>query len=246
MFYYDPDFPINDISQNDPAALGVSETAVPVPYYLSDVYTWAYLDPSNVDLLDRQLVVDVLLFGNGRRLGRALCAEIEPGQRVLQATHAYGTLIPELAARVGGDGFLDVIDVAPVQIEHCRRKIAGMPQARARLADATQPGPDRYDVVSCFFLLHELPDDCKRTAVDALLDQVAPGGKAVFVDYHNPRPWHPLRGVLSLVFKWLEPFAPEMWTHEIADFAARRDDFQWRTQCYFGGLYQVTTAVRTV
>ena len=35
---------------------------VHVPRYLRDVYTWAYLDPRNVRLLDREWIVDVILW----------------------------------------------------------------------------------------------------------------------------------------------------------------------------------------
>ena len=80
--------------------------------------------------------------------------------------------------------------------------------------------------------------------VDALLGSVVPGGKVVFVDYHRPHPRHPLKGVMSLIFDFLEPFAKSLWHADIADFAGARDDFAWSKQTYFGGLYQKTVALR--
>lgn len=219
--------------------------SVPVPTYLREIYGWAYLHPVNARLLDREAVVRCLLFGNSGRLRRALLAELAPGQRVLQAAHVYGRLIPDMAERLGPHGELEVIDVAPLQVDLCRRKVRDRPQVRVRLADAEQPGTGRYDVVSCFFLLHELPDAQKRTVVDALLRRLGPGGKAVFVDYHAPVAGHPLRGLMSRVFDRLEPFAAALWTAPIAAFASRRGDFEWRTRTMFGGLYQVTTATCT-
>jgi len=221
----------------------VARTSVPsIPDYLRSVYSWAYIDPRNVRLLDREAVVEFILFGNGRRLRRALLAELENGQRVLQAANVYGCLIPEMAKKIGPGGFLDVIDIVPLQAANCRRNLAGQPQARVRIADAERPGPGQYDRVSSFFLLHELPDQQRRNVVNALLDRVAPGGKAVFVDYHRPKAFHPLRWLLAGVFKWLEPFAFDLWTHEIAEFATHPARFQWRTRAFFGGLYQITTA----
>ena len=91
---------------------------------------------------------------------------------------------------------------------------------------------------------HELPDDYKRAVVDASLASLASGGKAIFVDYHRPHWAHPLRGVMSLVFDLLEPFAKKMWSREIAGFATDGRDFTWRKQTSFGGLYQMTVAHR--
>lgn len=215
-----------------------------IPPYMHEVYEWAYVNPFNVSLLDRDWVVGSILLGNSGRLERAFLEEISSGKRVLQAAHVYGSVIPDLARKIGPEGFLDVIDVVPVQAGHAREKLKGMDHVRVRIADAANPGEDFYGVVSCFFLLHELPSEKKRAVTDALLDRVGSGGKAVFVDYHNPHRIHPLRWLLAGIFAWLEPFAAEMWRHPITDFAKRADDFHWRTQTFFGGLYQITVATR--
>lgn len=39
--------------------------------------------------------------------GRALISEILTGQRVLQAAHVYGRLIPEIARKIGLTGYLE-------------------------------------------------------------------------------------------------------------------------------------------
>jgi len=215
-----------------------------IPRYLREVYSWAYLDPRNARLLDHEAVVTALLWGNSGRLRRALLAEIASGMRVMQAAHVYGRLIPEIAKAVGPEGHFDVIDVAPLQAALCRRKLRAFSHTRARIADAISPGDEAYDVVVCFFLLHELPDAYKRAVVDALLGRVSPGGKVVFVDYHAPARWHPLRGLMRLVFARLEPFAEAMWHHQIADFARDSEPYVWRTETCFGGLYQKTVASR--
>jgi len=112
------------------------------------------------------------------------------------------------------------------------------------VADAADPGEGMYDVVSCFFLLHEIPDEQKRAVVDALLARVAPGGKAVFVDYHEPAPWQPLRGVYRRLFDRLEPFAESLWHHEIPEFSSAADSFRWEKSTMFGRVYQKTVARR--
>ena len=215
-----------------------------LPDYLVKTYTWAYLRPASLLLLDNPVVLTTILWGNLPRLIRTACQEFGPGQRLLQAASTYGNLSPELAAQVGPHGRLEVIDVAPLQVAHVQRKLSEFPHARARVADATAPGPVIYDGVCCFFLLHEIPDEEKRAVVDALLQRVGPGGKVVFVDYHRMHPWHPLQAPMRLVFRWLEPFALGLVNREIRAFASDPEPFIWRKQTFFGGLYQKVVAER--
>lgn len=215
-----------------------------VPDYLQDTYSWAYLNPSALGLLDRPLVVSTILWGNYRRLQRVTFEELRPGQRVLQPACVYGDFSPNLAAFLGPRGRLDVTDVAPLQIENCRRKLSAFVNATASVRDAADHGGIEYDAVCCFFLLHEMPDHYKRRVVDALLRAVRPGGKVVFVDYNRPHWAHPLKAVMSLVFNRLEPFAKELWDKKISDYASTHEQFSWSVQTYFGGLYQKTVARR--
>lgn len=229
-----------NLSLPSPETAGVQA----VPAYLRQVYNWAYLNPLNVKLLDRELVVKVLLWGQHGRLRHAAFSEIEPGQRVYQPAHVYGDFCPSLAQHLGPTGRLEVIDVAPIQVANCRRKLRAYPWASVHCADAVQPPKGTFDVTCCYFLLHEVPDDYKRAVIDTLLDAVAPGGKAVFIDYHKPHPFHPLKIITSLVFDSLEPFAKSLWRHQIKDFASHAEHFEWRKETYFGGLFQKVVAQR--
>jgi SAM-dependent methyltransferase len=222
-----------------------SQTDCPtVPQYLEDVYTWAYLDPGNQRLLDRPVVVDVILWGNARRLMRWATAEVAPGTRCLETACVYGTFPVQLAEAVGRDGDLLIVDVAANQIAGAARKLAGHPQVRLRLADCAEPFGEQFNTVVCFFLLHEVPMEYKRRIVDNVLDAVGPGGKAVFVDYHRPHPLHPLKPITGFIFDWLEPFAKDLWHHAIRDFADRPDEFVWTQATLFGGLFQKVVAAR--
>ncbi len=227
----------------------VSAESDELPDYLKDTYTWAYLDPGNVQMLDRDWIVSLILWGNRKRLRQAVFDELAPGQSVLQSTHVYGSFIPELARFLGVDSELEVMDIAPVQVANCRRKLAGSPQNQARTeihrGDARRPSGRTYDAVISFFLLHELPGPDKRDAAHALLQSVGPGGKAVFVDYHKPHWLHPLKPVMSLIFDTLEPYAKGLWRTTIKDLAPEKaGEFTWTTETLFGGLYQKTIAVR--
>lgn len=223
----------------------LAEVAPPrLPEYMVKTYNWAYINPLCVALLDHNPVVWAILWGNRRKLMNASFSEIAPGQRVLQAAHVYGSFVAELARLVGRHGRLDVVDVVPIQVRRCRSKLAGMPHTQVRLADAAYLNGARYDVVNCYFLLHEIPDQHKRAVVNTLLAKIEPGGKVVFVDYHLPHPNHPLRGIMNLVFRWLEPYAAGLIEREIADFSDDAGSFLWRKRTYFGGLYQKVVAER--
>ncbi|MBT6094673.1 MAG: class I SAM-dependent methyltransferase [Rhodospirillaceae bacterium] len=211
---------------------------------MQDVYQWAYLDPHNARLLDKDFIVSTILLGNNRRLKRALLAEVGPGSTALQAAHVYGGLIPELARHIGHAGRLDVIDVVPLQAELCRQKLADLPQAEVFLADAAEFSGRQYDLVSCFFLLHELPDMTKHAVVDNLLSCLAEGGRAVFIDYHRPVNWHPLRPVMRMIYNLFEPFAASMWKNDICTFACDPGLYDWEKRTYFGGIYQKVVVTR--
>lgn len=229
------------------AAHSSTPCSVPVPVYLRATYRWAYLDPRTLRWLDHPAIVSAILWGNAARLMRAAVAEFGPGQRLLQAACVYGEFLPMLAERVGPQGRLDVVDVAALQVGNARRKLAASPHAAVRQADLAQPGcvmADAYDAVSCFFLLHEVPEGARRSIVDNLLAAVRPGGKIVFVDYHRPVSAHPLRPVMSLVFRWLEPYAPSLFDTEIPQRSPRAAGFEWTKSTCFGGLYQTVVGVR--
>ncbi|MBF0130898.1 MAG: class I SAM-dependent methyltransferase [Alphaproteobacteria bacterium] len=215
---------------------------VVIPDYLENVYHWAYLSPIGRAVFDHPMVVHSILWGNMHRLTRAVVDEIEPGQSVLQPACVYGGFSNHLADAVGAKGHLLVTDVAPIQIAGARRKLGGVPQATVRLGDAARPPGGPFDVVACFFLLHEVPEDYKKAIVNGLLGAVAPTGKIVFVDYHRMRPLHPLKPIMHLVFDTLEPFAKELWRNEIKDYASDADRFTWTKETYFGGLYQKVVA----
>lgn len=219
-------------------------TWLELPDYLEDNYWWAYLRPVSIAIFDRSPVVSAILWGQYNRLKRVAFSEVKAGQNVLQAACVYGDFSKHLAKTIGPEGKLDVVDIAPIQVANCRRKLRAYPQVGVHIADAAAAGGGVYDNVICFFLLHELPDDHKRHVVDGLLEQVGPGGKVVFVDYHQPHWLHPVKGPMSLVFRLLEPFAKTLWRRGISSFATRPEVFVWHKTTYFGGLYQKVVATR--
>ena len=212
-----------------------------VPAYMTEVYDWAYVDPKWVRALDHNWVVRVLLFLNDQRLMRAYLNEIKEGMRVWQLAHVYGDLVTRAARKVGPKGAFHLTDVTPIQIEHGTRKLSGMEWTRVIRSDAASYAigeDDHYDLICSFFLLHEVPEEKKFEIVNHMLDKLPKGSKAVFVDYHNPAKWQPIRYILKVVNHYLEPFAETMWKNEIQHYASKAERFSWRKKTFFGGVYQ--------
>jgi ubiquinone/menaquinone biosynthesis C-methylase UbiE len=218
-----------------------------VPSYLYQTYHWAYLNQDTLPWLDRGWVVSAILWGNAGRLMRDAIDEFSAGQQVAQAACVYGDFSRMLARRVGRSGALEVIDAAEIQLANARRKLTDQLQVCMRRADLAASGSvdaNSRDGICCFFLLHEVPEQARCCIIENLLAAVKPGGKVVFVDYHRPHGLHPLRPVMSMVFRWLEPYAQSLFDSEIQARAARAEDFEWKKTVYFGGLYQKVVGVR--
>ena len=138
-------------------------------------------------------------------------------------------------------GKLDVVDVLPIQLRNLRQKLSPLAPVTLHQYDSTALGFEdaSYDQAIVFFLLHEQPAAARRQTLREALRVVKPGGKLVLVDYHLPRRLHPLRYLFRPVLHALEPFALDLWRHEIMEWLPESvSAAQIRKQTYYGGLYQ--------
>lgn len=233
------------MNKNNDLSLHVScGEASTIPDYLNDVYWWAYVHPKAVKFFERQWLVNLILWGNFRRLrDRALDAmgtDIR-GQN-LQVACVYGDFTLQLVDRLNADATLDVVDVLPIQLHNLANKLSSLEQTR--LIQCNSSGlefaeDNSYDQAILFFLLHEQPEETRRATLSEVFRVVRPGGKIVVVDYHKPHAWHPMRYLLYPVLHWLEPYALELWRQDITAWlpeSASRARLSKKT-C-FGGLYQ--------
>ena len=212
-----------------------------IPAYLHETYWWAYVHPRAVRLFERQWLVNLILWGNFAKLRDAALAELGetlPGS-TLQVACVYGDFTQHLAARVPEGASLDVVDVLQIQLANLRRKLA--PSAAVGLVnrDAADLGfPDAaYDRVVLFFLLHEMPLNVRRRTLAEAMRVLKPGGRLVIIDYHGPSHRHPLRGVMRWILRNFEPFALDLWRHEVAAWLPAPAEFVLK-ETFFGGLYQ--------
>lgn len=226
-----------------PALPPQSDPAPKVPEYLHQVYWWAYLHPNAVRVFERKWLVNLILWGNFNRLRDAALTELGAtiDGAVLQVACVYGDFTQHIAARLGRQGTLDVVDVAPIQLQNLQGKLASDQRIALHLQDASalRLADASFDTTLLFFLLHEQPDAVRRATLAEALRVTRPGGKVVIVDYHNPRRSNPLRYLMAPVLRTLEPFALELWQQEIADYLPSDAlALPRRKTTYFGELYQ--------
>jgi ubiquinone/menaquinone biosynthesis C-methylase UbiE len=220
-----------------------------IPDYLEKNYWWAYLHPNAVRFFEREWLVNLILWGNFRRLRDLVLAELgAPIERqVLQTACVYGNFTQRIAACLGSKGSLDVVDVAPIQLDNLRSKLPPDSPVRLYRQDASSLHfPDcGFDAVVLFFLLHEQPEAVRRATLAEALRVTRPGGRVIIVDYHNPHRSNPLRYVMTLILRLLEPFATDLWRNEIAVYLpGGQAPCDLAKETYFGGLYQKVVLTR--
>lgn len=157
----------------------------------------------------------------------------------MQVACGYGDFTAQLLRRITPGGRLDVVDVLPVQLANLRAKLSADSRVRVMLHDSAAlalPAAS-YDRAVLFFLLHEQPAHVRRRTLAETWRVVKPGGKIVLFDYHRPHPWHPLRAPLKALLARLEPYALDLWRHDIAHFLPP-EAMPIRKEIFFGGWYQ--------
>ena len=242
-----PPPPIADVRL--PAPTRAPALHLPIPRYLEQVYWWAYVHPNAVQLFEREWLVNLILFGNYGRLRDAALDDLGETVtgRTLQVACAYGNLTPRLVRRLAPDASLDVVDILPIQLLNLGKKLPADERVALLQGDSSALAcPDAsYDQVLLFFLLHEQPEAVRRATLAEAVRVVRPGGRIVIVDYHLPVPWHPLRLLMTGVFRKLEPYAMDLWQNEIEAFLPQLAKPAAITKkTYYGGLYQKLVLIR--
>ncbi|HSI55347.1 MAG TPA: rhodoquinone biosynthesis methyltransferase RquA [Ramlibacter sp.] len=233
-----------------PSSLASTAPRDPViPGYLEQVYWWAYVHPKAIHIFEREWLVNLILFNNYGQLRDAALADLGDTVtgKTLQLACVYGNLTPKLQQRLAPAASLDIVDILPLQLKNLASKLK--PDARVGLvhSDSSQlAAPDAsYDNVLLFFLLHEQPEHVRRGTLAEAMRVVKPGGKVVIVDYHRPVKLHPLRLLMTGVFRKLEPYAMDLWENEISAFMpAHVPPASVEKKTYFGGLYQKLVLIR--
>ena len=180
------------------------------PEYLAHYYWWAYLAPLGVWFFSHHLVINLILFGQYRRILDTLMQHMHtaPCGRMLQLTCAYGKLTPALA---GLTDELHLTDVASIQLKIAGNRLAHQHRCAlmARMnAESLAYSTNSFDTVIIFFLLHELPPAARQRALSEALRVLKPGGRLMIAEYGINRNRHPLHRVTTLrrMIERIEPF----------------------------------------
>jgi len=217
-----------------------------IPHYLQATYWWAYIHPLGVRVFERQWLVNLILWGNYRRLCDAVLHGYEHKikGRTLQIACAYGNLTPRLAEKIGADSELDVIDILPIQLDNLARKLGKDSATRLHCMDSTAlKFPDQhFERVLLFFLLHEQPLAVRKKTLAEAMRVIRPGGTLTIVDYARPNRFNPMRYIMVPILALLEPYARDLWCEDIPSWLPHDANIKIvRRQGFFGGLYQLLT-----
>ncbi len=231
-----------------PIAALTNSHAAQVPEYLRRHYWWAYVHPWAVRIFERPWLVNLILWGNYRRLCEAALAALGPvmSGRTVQLACVYGDLTNQLADDIAeARGSLDVIDVLPVQLANLREKLDPHSPVRLLQQDTTAlaAADGSYDRALLFFLLHEQPEEVRARTLAETMRVVRPGGRVVIVDFARPSRWHPMRYFWLPILNRLEPFASGLWADKGTPWLPPDVGTVTRT-AVFGGLYQIVTIDR--
>ena len=155
----------------------------------------------------------------------------------------YGNFTEQLA-KAQPSSEIHVVDVAKIQLENLKDKIASFNNVNLHHQDSSKLEfkDTEFDNVIIFFLLHEMPEPVRKLTLSEAIRVLKPGGKAVFVDYHQPTKLNPFRYIMRPVLKYLEPFALDLWQNDIKYWLPPVSSITKET--YFGGLYQKVVVIK--
>lgn len=217
----------------------MSSQSFPLPIYHTAIYPNLYQDEKWFHFFSSSWVNNILSLFCREKLINSFIEEIYPKSKVLQMGVCFGDEIKAVAEQVGLKGRFDVIDVNNTQLNLAQHALGDdYPQVKFYHYNAETPLPEKYDTIICFMLLHELPIVSKMNVINNALNSIKEDGKVIFVDYGKPNALHPLAYFVRMFNRLYQPFAEKLWDREIASFAEKDLNFNWKKQKFLGGLYQ--------
>lgn len=182
------------------------------------------MHPRALAFWDHPIPMNMVLFGNYRRLRDQVLRRISPGEKVIQLGSCYGDLMPEIRKKTDD---LTIIDCVPEQLALARSKC----DCNTVLSDAANTGlkSGEADVVVIFFLLHELPEEWKHGVLTEAYRLAGRDGRVIITEFASHKLWNPFGYIERLIFRLFEPFARKTlrWTWE-----------KGAAQSHFGSLYR--------
>ncbi|MCM1322625.1 MAG: rhodoquinone biosynthesis methyltransferase RquA [Acetobacter sp.] len=214
-----------------------------IPAYIRDIYPWLYLNTSLYDFLNRKWVQNILTLGYHNILISELNKEISAKSKILQIGVTLGDQITQTSFSLNNKGRYTLLDILPNIIEKCENKHEQL-RINYVYANAAKPFKGDYDTIICYMLLHELPPITRQKIINNILRALPIGGKAIFIDYHQPSSYNPLKYIIRAFNRLYQPFAEALWKTAIKEMAPLKENYSWSKQTYFGSIYQKVVATR--
>lgn len=219
------------------------EKETKTPIYLKFVNT-IYQNDKLCNLFDKDWFLQIITFGNRKKLIQALLREIEQNQTVLQVGATFGSQIEKVAKKVGYYGNYDLIEVSQKQFDRAIDKYKGI---QHNMNFSNQNGlakiEKKYDVSISFMMLHELPPFTRREMINQIISTTKESGRAIFVDYHKPKNTV-LRWLFKIFNRVYQPFVENFWEEDIQEMTKGNNEFSWHKYTIMNDCYQIVVADR--
>lgn len=219
-----------------------------LPAYLDFIYGHIYNNPDVCKKEDSFFACNKRTFFQYETLVKALNKEIKPNTDVLQLGISFGYQIKETALNIGTLSKYNILDICENEIKRASNKYSKEFTNLSFLhEDARSFKSDTlYDTVICFMLLSQMPSASKQKVINNALSLVGKGGKVVFIDWHTPLFYHPLRYLVRMYNRLKHPFVERLWDRDISSYVetSLRSQFSWRKTTYFGRMFQKCVAIR--
>lgn len=214
-----------------------------IPAYLTEIYGWLYRNPKLYKLLNNSVFLNIFTLGAHYVLTEELKKEISPHSDILQIGATLGNQIEKTYLSLGTLATYTIVDIIPQILETCREKHLNY-RINWVQANAGKTIKGEYDTIICYMLLHELPPRTRTLILKNIIKALKPNGKVIFIDYHRPSSYNPLKYIIRAVNRLYQPFAESLWKYSIKELTPNAESCTWSQQTYYGEMYQKVTATK--
>lgn len=208
-----------------------------IPAYYQQFYAKFYENEKICNYLDNDKMLYVLTTGLYPQMVNDVAKEINASSMVLQMGCTFGSQIEAVTDKLGSYGKYDIIDISKKQLARCQNKNVYQ-KINFEFYDARCALSQKYNVIICFLLLHELPAVSRSKVINNALDSLQNGGKAIFIEYHKPSKFNPLWWFIRAFNRIYQPFAEDLWKYDLKKYTINPKKYSWRRKIYRGGAYQ--------
>lgn len=216
-----------------------------MPPYMDIFSNRKYFKRELCGVFDDDRVARLGSFFAYKKIVKALLQDITKNAHVLQIGLTFGSEISEVYKKVHKHGKFDIFDISDVQVSWAKERYENS-NINIMNYNAAVPWDEKYDVIICYNLLHELPLKTRQKVMDNALKSLTNGGKAVFVDFAEPEFWNPVKWPLFLYNRLYRPFCESLWDEPLENFCSLKDEFRWSHSYYHGKLFQKVVATRKI